>query len=78
MLNTQSSILVKFEKGKIIPVSFEWNNHEYGVKRIPIVFERTNGGRKYLCFGVDTGGALVELRLDREILQFTVCNFQPV
>ena len=72
------SVTVIFENGKMVPVSFELNNREYEVKRIPIVFERIDGGRKYLCFGGDTGGALVELRLDRENLQFTVCNFQPV
>ena len=81
MLSTKREglkVLVEFDGLQIRPVRFWQGIREYEVKRVTMRFERKNGGRRWLCFAVDTGGALAELRLDRENLQFSIYNFQSV
>lgn len=59
---------VGFWGTRVIPLRFVWNGRRYEVKRITMNFERRDGGRRYKCFAVDTGGMVAELRLDREEL----------
>ncbi|TSC84545.1 MAG: hypothetical protein G01um101416_1059 [Microgenomates group bacterium Gr01-1014_16] len=69
-------VVVEFEGGKIRPVRFWRGTREYEVKGIPMVFERRDGGRKYMCFAVDTGAMMAELRLDLQNFQFSICKEQ--
>ncbi len=66
-----------FWGGKIYPLRFVWGGRRHEVKRVNLVFERKNGGRKYLCFVVDTGGMVAELAFDRQDLGFSITNVEP-
>lgn len=69
-------VVAEFSGLKVRPVRFEWRSREYRVERVTVEFERKDGGRKYLCFGVDTGGMVAELRLDRQNLQFSLFGME--
>jgi hypothetical protein len=68
---------VGFWGSKMIPMRFMWHGRRHEIKRVTIKFEREDGGRKYLCFGVDTGGMLAELLLDRQSLVWRVGKCEP-
>lgn len=70
-------VVVRFDQGKIKPEMFWWNGREYKVKQAPLVYERKDGGRRYLCFSVDTGGMMAELVMDRESLVWRVTRCVP-
>lgn len=69
-------VLVEFEGGQVRPVRFWRGMREYEVKNIPMIFERQDGGRKYMCFAVDTGEMMAELRLDLQSFRFSICKEQ--
>ena len=71
-------VIVRFGQGKVRPEVFWWNGREYKVKQIPLVFERKDGGRKYLCFSVDCGGMMAELQLDLQNFQFSIGQIRPI
>lgn len=77
MLNAQCSMLVRFEKGKIRPVGFVREGREYQVKAIPLIYERKDGGRRYMCFNVDCGGMMAELVWDLQNFQWRVGKCAP-
>ncbi len=60
----------------ICGLRFVWGGRRHEVKRVNLVFERKNGGRKYLCFVVDTGGMVAELAFDRQDLGFSITNVE--
>lgn len=68
---------MRFTGGKIQPEVFWLNGREYRVKSIALVFERSDGGRKYLCFAVDTGGMIAELVMDKVDFSWRVAKCQP-
>ncbi len=70
-------IVVRFINNKMQPEMFWLNGREYRVKDIALVWERSDGGRKYLCFAVDTGGMLAELDLDKQDLSWSVAKCEP-
>ncbi|KKT97424.1 MAG: hypothetical protein UX80_C0009G0032 [Candidatus Amesbacteria bacterium GW2011_GWA2_47_11b] len=70
-------IVVRFSQGKVKPETFWWNGREYQVERIPLIFERKDGGRKYLCFSVDCGGMIAELVMDKEDLTWRLIKCAP-
>lgn len=80
-VRVMSSNIVGVEAGfwgsKIYPLRFVWNGRRHEVKRVNLVFERTDGGRKYVCFAVDTGGMVAELALDKQNLQFSITGVEP-
>ena len=70
-------VVVRFGGGKVKPEEFELNGRWYRVKQITLVWQKQDGQRKYMCFSVDTGGMLAELRMDLQNFQFSIFNFQP-
>lgn len=66
-----------FWGARIFPLRFVWRGRRYEVKRVALRFERKDGGRKYLCFDVDTGGMVAELALDKENLDWRVTACEP-
>lgn len=68
MISEHIQVDVRFGYLKMLPVRFYWSGREYTVRRVTIQFERTDGGKKYLCFGVDVGGMVAELALDKQDL----------
>ncbi len=70
-------VVVRFSQGKVKPEVFWLNGREYRVRDITLVFERSNGGRKYLCFAVDTGGMMAELVMDKQNFSWRVARCQP-
>ncbi len=68
---------VSFWGAKIFPLRFVWNGRRHEVKRLALRFERKDGGRKYICFDVDTGGMMVELAMDKESLNWRVAACEP-
>lgn len=59
-------VWVEFDGLRVRPIRFWHGVREYEVKQVTMRFERSDGGRRYLCFAVDTGGAVAELSMDRE------------
>lgn len=70
-------VVVRFAQGKVRPEMFWLNGREYRVKDIALVWERSDGDKKYLCFNVDTGGMLAELVMDKQDLNWRVTKCQP-
>lgn len=68
------SATFSFAKGKIIPQTFSWYGRDYQVRKINLVFTRQDAGRKYLCFAIETDGACMELRLDRQDLRVFIVH----
>ncbi len=77
VVNERIVVGVEFAPGKVMPRWFEWKGREYLVKRVPMVFERKDGGRKYLCFSVDASGMMAELVMDREDLSWRIGRCAP-
>ena len=77
IMNERIVVGVEFALGKVVPRWFEWKGREYQVKRVPMVFERKDGGRKYLCFSVDASGMMVELVMDKEELSWRIGRCAP-
>ena len=69
-------VIVEFSEGKVKPVRFWRGMREYEVKNVPMIFERSDGGRKYMCFAVDTGGMMAELAMDCQSYQWLVVSCQ--
>lgn len=57
---------VSFWGQRVTPLRFMYEGRRYEIKRVMINFERTDKGKKFLCFGVDTGGAIAELQMDKK------------
>jgi hypothetical protein len=69
---------VSFWGEKIYPVRFMLNGRRYEIKRVVIRFERKDGGREFLCFGVDTGGAMAELRMDKRNFEWKIFSMESI
>jgi len=67
-VNETVGVEVGFWGRKIWPMRFVWGGKRHEVRRVTIRFERRDGGRRYLCFGVETAGMVAELALDRDDL----------
>lgn len=65
-INERIGVIVKFSNGKTVPIVFDWRGQRHNIKRISLVFDRADGGRRFLCFSVDTGGMIAELVMDRQ------------
>ncbi len=65
-VNERVNVLVKFFEGKTTPTLFEWRGRSYQIKRISLIFDRSDGGKRFLCFAVDTGNMMAELAMNRE------------
>ena len=70
--------MVEFDGMRVRPVKFWREGREYEVRQVTMVFERKDGGRKYMCFAVNTGGMMAELRMDTQNFQFSIANLQPI
>jgi len=70
-------VIVEFSEGKVKPVRFWRGMREYEVKNVPMIFERQDGGRRYMCFAVDTGGIMAELVMDKESLDWRMGKCEP-
>jgi hypothetical protein len=75
-INERVNVLVKFAYGKTTPVIFEWRGRRFTIQRISLIFDRNDGGRKFMCFAVDTGGMVAELTMDRTdfVWKITSCT----
>jgi hypothetical protein len=78
MIQETVGVEAGFWGGKVYPLRFIWNGRRHEVKRVNLVFERRDGGRKYLCFAVDTGGMVAELVMDTQNFQFSIASVQAV
>lgn len=69
---------VSFWGQKIYPTRFMTEGRRYEIKRVMIRFERKDGGREFLCFGVDTGGAIAELQMDKTDLSWRLASMEGI
>ncbi len=76
-MNELVGVRADFVSGKVRPVQFVWRGRQYKVVKVPLVYPRTDGGRKYLCFSVDVGGMLVELAWDLTALSWRIIKCLP-
>lgn len=77
VVNELVGVRVDFVSGEVRPIQFVWRGRQYRVQRVPLVFSRTDAGRKYLCFSVDVGGMLAELVMDRQDLVWRISRLTP-
>ena len=79
MMRTNEVAVVEagFGKKGVWPLSFVWEGRRHEVKRVTMRWEERNGGKKYACFTVDTGGMVAELMLDRENLEWRLGTCEP-
>lgn len=68
---------VSFWGRKVFPIRFVWRGRRHEIKRVTGKFERSDGGRRYLCFGVDTGGMVAELAMDKDDLSWRIYQCEP-
>lgn len=71
-MSERIDVLAKFSFGRAWPEKFWWHGREYEVVTVNLIFQRKDGGKKYLCFSVSTSGLEAELRLDREELLWSI------
>ncbi|MBI2587560.1 hypothetical protein HYW29_01990 [Candidatus Amesbacteria bacterium] len=70
-------VVAEFEGGQVRPVKFWRGTREYKVKQVAMRFERRDGGRRYLCFSVGTGGMMAELVMDKEGMDWRIAKCEP-
>ena len=68
---------VSFWGSKMFPTRFVWGGRRHEIKRVTMKFERKDGGKRYLCFAVDTGQMMAELAMNREDLSWRLNNCHP-
>lgn len=76
-VNERINVIMKFSAGGARPITFEWRGKEYQVQRVALMFDRENGGRRYTCFSVDTGGMVTELVMDRQDWSWRITKCAP-
>ena len=77
-VNERVNVLVKFFDGKTTPTLFEWRGRSYQIKRISLIFDRSDGGKKFLCFAVDTGSMMAELAMDSFNLNWFIKSIETI
>lgn len=75
--NGVAGVEAGFWKKGMWPLRFVWKGRRHEVKRVTMCWEERNGGKKYLCFAVDTGGMMAELVLDRENFEWSLGVCEP-
>ncbi len=65
-------VTADFKWGKVTPISFVWKGRKFEVGRVTITFERKDGGRKFICFGVETTGMMAELAWDIQAMKWLI------
>ena len=60
-INQKIDILVAFVKGKVLPLSFRWNNKKYSVNKINLVHSEYVGRDKKYYFSIDSNGDYFKL-----------------
>ncbi len=54
-INQQVEVLVAFMKGKVLPLSFSWDNKKYSINKVNLVHSERIGHDKCYFFSVSAG-----------------------
>lgn len=69
-INEPIEVSARFEKGKLIPVSFIWQNREYEVQKVNLSWSQYEGRSKIYYFAVSDSVNYFKLRFDSEKLSW--------
>ena len=73
VIGDKVKVLAAFENGKIIPKVFRWQNRDYKIKEINIVYQEREGRSVNYFFGVETvDGNIFKLKYNDEKLTWWV------
>jgi len=65
-INQQIEVLVAFMKGKVLPLSFCWNDKKYSINKVNLVHSERIGRDKYYYFSVSAGEDYFKLQFNTE------------
>jgi len=65
-INEKIRVVSLFEKGKIKPLLFSWQNRVYKILQIAFSYSKNSGKDKIFYFSVQTEGGGFELSFNRE------------
>lgn len=73
IINEKVKMLAAFDNGKIIPKVFCWQNRDYKIKNINLVYQERHGQSVDYFFSVETEtGAIFKLKYNSEQLVWWV------
>jgi len=65
-INEKISVVSLFEKGKIKPILFKWQNRLYKILQVAFSYSKNIGKDKFYYFSVQTESGGFELSFNRE------------
>lgn len=77
-INESVGVEVSFGDDRVSPTRFVWRNRNYEVRRVTMQYERKDGGKRFLCFAVDTGGMTAELVMDTTDFKWRVGRVESI
>ena len=69
-MNELVEVLARFANGQMQILRFYWRGRTYEVVKTTIKLERTDGGRQFWCFGVQTKTMVAELAMEKANLMW--------
>lgn len=74
-LNDPISVFCHFEKGKIVPLSFEWHHRQYEILRTVFRFKTNQGTEPVLIFSCETKSGVFDLTFNLKTLSWRIKAF---
>lgn len=71
-LNEKIDCLALFKNGKILPVTFIWNNKEYKIKNITYNWQERRGQEVINYFSVNTGTGLYQISFNNSSFSWRI------
>ena len=73
-INQQIEVLVAFMKGKVLPLSFSWNEKKYSISKVNLVHSERIGRDKCYYFSVSSGADYFKLQFNTENNKWTLAE----
>ena len=71
-INEPIEVIVKFARDQVVPVKFLWQTKEYLVKKVNLVYSRSEGKTKFYFFAVSDNANYFKLQLNSDTLSWTL------
>jgi hypothetical protein len=72
IINESIEVVAIFKQGKVEPVKFLWQDKEYRIKKINLMYSRFEGRTKYYFFAVSDDANYFKLQFDTGGLNWTL------
>jgi hypothetical protein len=66
--------MVKFTKGKLIPLQFAWRRQDYSVTRVELAYSGRKGNDKLYYFSVVASGVIYQLIFNSQTLSWRLLS----